>query len=85
MSEDGGEQGGFEFYMGSAPGEGVNAGEAHTLQKVAAAGVTCNNCGSKNLGVLDETMLFCRQCHTEIVDHALNAQLEYFAVAPLAR
>jgi hypothetical protein len=57
MSDDGG---GFEFCMGTALGDGVNAGEASTLKRVAAAGVTCHNCGSKNLGVLEETMLFCK-------------------------
>lgn len=72
-----GDEGGFEFYPGTAFGAGVNAGEASTLQRVAAAGVTCHNCGSKNLGVLEETVLVCKQCYTEIVDHALNAQLEY--------
>jgi hypothetical protein len=82
MSDD---EGGFEFCQGIEMGAGVNAGEASTLQRVTAAGVACQNCGSKNLGVLEETMLFCKQCHTEIVDHALNAQLEYFAVAPKAR
>ena len=63
MSDDG-DEGGFEFFMGPTHNEGgkygVNAGEAQTLQKVAAAGVVCSNCGSKNLGVLDETMLFCK-------------------------
>ena len=70
MSDD---EGGFEFCQGTDVGVGVNAGEASTLQRVTAAGVTCHNCGSKNLGVHEETMLFCKQCHTEIVDHALNA------------
>jgi hypothetical protein len=77
------EFGGFKFNFANQPAE--NVGLNDTLKRVAAAGVCCSNCGSRNLGLQDDTLLFCKQCHTEVQDHALNAQMEFVANAQMTR
>jgi hypothetical protein len=33
----------------------------------------------------EETLLYCKQCHTEVKEHALNAKTEYNASQPMTR
>lgn len=61
----------FSFNMGAEDQDDI--GQTETLKEVAQAGVSCPQCGSRNLGLQDETILYCKQCHIEVHDHALNA------------
>ena len=65
---------GFKFSF-HAPDE--NVVQSDTLKSVA--GVVCQQCGSSNLGLKEETLLYCKQCHTEVKEHALNAKTEFNA------
>jgi len=77
MSDDGGN--GFQLMLFGTKPEDV--AQINTLKQVS--GVHCPQCGSTNLGLQDETLLFCRQCHAEVKDHALNAMMDFDAKQPI--